>query len=53
VTATEFHWSLRAGARAGGATGPVQPQPAQRVAEAIIDVIRSGEEEVMLGQPIR
>jgi len=50
VTATEFHQSLRAGARVGGATGSVQPQPAQRMAEAIVDVIRSGEDEVLLGQ---
>ena len=45
VTATEFHASLRAGARVGGDAGPVQPQSPERVAQAIVGVIRSGEEE--------
>ena len=49
VTATEFHHSLRAGARVGGDSWSVTPHPADRVAEAIVDAIRSGEEEVMLG----
>lgn len=48
VTATEFHGSLRAGARVGGSAGPIPPQSPEFVAEAIVDVIRSGEEEVIL-----
>jgi len=48
VTATEFHQSLAAGARVGGSAGPIPPQSPESVAEAIVDVIRSGEEEVIL-----
>jgi short-subunit dehydrogenase len=50
VTATEFHQSLRAGARVGGgwAGGRIEPHSAAEVAEAIIGVIRSGEPEVLL-----
>jgi short-subunit dehydrogenase len=53
VTATEFHASLRAGARVDGGAGPIQAQPAERVAEAIIALIRSGEAEVLPGQATR
>lgn len=49
VTATEFHQALRAGARVGGwSASPVAPYTAEQVAEAIIGVIRSGAEEVVL-----
>jgi short-subunit dehydrogenase len=49
VTATEFHQSLRAGARAGGfGGGRIVPQSAESVAEAIVAIIRSGEPEVVL-----
>jgi len=49
VTATEFHKSLRAGARAGGfGGGRIEPQTAETVAAAIVGVIRSGEPEVVL-----
>jgi short-subunit dehydrogenase len=48
VTATEFHQSLAAGARAGGDSRAVRANPAESVAEAIVGVIGSGEEEVML-----
>jgi NADP-dependent 3-hydroxy acid dehydrogenase YdfG len=49
VTATEFHQALRAGARVGdGSASPVAPCTAEQVAEAIIGVIRSGAEEVVL-----
>jgi short-subunit dehydrogenase len=47
VTATEFHSSLRAGGIVGGGHGPA-PQPPERVAEAIVAVIRSGEAEAFL-----
>jgi NADP-dependent 3-hydroxy acid dehydrogenase YdfG len=47
VTATEFHRSLRAGGFAGRGGGP-EPQPAEKVAEAIVGLIRSGEPEVSL-----
>jgi short-subunit dehydrogenase len=49
VTATEFHSALRAGARVDGwGAGRIEPQSAEAVAEAIIEVIRSGEPEVVL-----
>ena len=48
VTATEFHSSLRAGARVGGGWGGPPPDPPEKVAEAIIGVIHSGEPEVMV-----
>src|SRR5664280_2096098 len=48
VTATEFHQSLAAGARVGGSAGPIPPQSPESVAEAIVGVIPSGEEEVIL-----
>jgi short-subunit dehydrogenase len=50
VTATEFHQSLAAGARVGGDSWAVKAHSAESVAEAIVSVIRSGEEEVMLTQ---
>ena len=50
VTATEFHQSLAAGGRVGGGRSPVQPHTAESVAEAILGVIASGEEEVLLTQ---
>jgi short-subunit dehydrogenase len=46
VTATEFHQSLRAGAMRGG--GHVVPQPAEVVAEAALEAIRTGAEEVVV-----
>jgi len=53
VTATEFHQSLRAGARAGGSGGGrIEPQSAESVAEAIVGLVRSGEPEAMLA-PVR
>ena len=48
VTATEFHQSLAAGARVGGDSRAVRADTAESVAEAIVGVIESGEEEVML-----
>jgi NAD(P)-dependent dehydrogenase (short-subunit alcohol dehydrogenase family) len=55
VTATEFHASLRGGQlRVGPPSGGegrawnFQPDPPARVAEAIIGLIRSGEEEAVL-----
>lgn len=49
ITATEFHQSLRAGARR---TAPSRPVPradtAEHVADVILDVIRSGAEEARL-----
>ena len=48
VTATEFHSSLAAGARVGGDSWAVRADSAESVAEAIVGVIGSGEEEIML-----
>jgi short-subunit dehydrogenase len=48
VTATEFHQSLAAGARVGGNSWAVRAHSAESVAEAIVGVIESGEEEIML-----
>jgi short-subunit dehydrogenase len=48
VTATEFHESLAAGARVGGNSWAVKAHSAESVAEAIVGVIQSGEEEIML-----
>jgi short-subunit dehydrogenase len=50
VTATEFHQSLAAGGRVGGDSWAVTPHSAESVAEAIVRVILSGEEEVLLTQ---
>ncbi len=50
VTATEFHQSLAAGARVGGGSWAAKPHPPEMVAEAIVGLIESGEEEVMLTQ---
>jgi short-subunit dehydrogenase len=50
VTATEFHQSLAAGSRVGGGSWAVKPHPPEMVAEAIIGLIESGEEEVLLTQ---
>ena len=50
VTATEFHQSLAAGAQVGGDSWSVKADSAESVAEAIVGVIRSGEEEIMLTQ---
>ncbi len=47
VVATEFHASLRAGARVGGAGGPPPIAP-EDVATAIVELIRSGAEEAVL-----
>ncbi len=48
VTATEFHRSLRAGTIAGGSGPPIEPHPPERVAAAILDLIRTGAEEAVL-----
>ena len=48
VTATEFHQSLAAGARVDGNSWAVRADSAESVAEAIVGVIGSGEEEIML-----
>jgi short-subunit dehydrogenase len=50
VTATEFHQSLAAGGRVGGGSWSVKPHTAEFVAEAILGLIASGEEEVQLTQ---
>jgi short-subunit dehydrogenase len=50
VTATEFHQSLAAGGRVGGGSWSVKPHSAEFVAEAIVGVIGSGEEEILLTQ---
>jgi NADP-dependent 3-hydroxy acid dehydrogenase YdfG len=47
VTATEFHSTLRAGAGPGRRPG-FEPHPPELVAEAIIDLVRTGEEEAIL-----
>ena len=47
VTATEFHQSLAAGTRVGDPWA-VRAHSAESVAEAIVGVIQSGEEEIML-----
>jgi short-subunit dehydrogenase len=50
VTATEFHQSLAAGGMVGGGSRTVKPHSAEFVAEAILGLIVSGEEEVQLTQ---
>ncbi len=50
VTATEFHQSLAAGGRVGGGSGAPKPHSAESVAQAIVDVIQSGDEEILLTQ---
>lgn len=50
VTATEFHQSLAAGARVDGDSWTAKAQPAESVAEAIVGVIQSGDEEILLTQ---
>jgi short-subunit dehydrogenase len=50
VTATEFHQSLAAGRMVGGGSRSVKPHTAEFVAEAILGLIASGEEEVQLTQ---
>lgn len=50
VTATEFHQSLAAGGRVGGGSWSVQPHSAESVAEAILGLIVSGDEEALLTQ---
>ena len=50
VTATEFHQSLAAGGRVGGGSWTPRPHSAESVAEAIVDVIQSGDEEILLTQ---
>jgi short-subunit dehydrogenase len=46
VTATEFHQSLRAGVMRGG--GHIVPAPADVVAEAILEAIRTGAAETVV-----
>ena len=50
VTATEFPQSLAAGGMVGGGSRSVKPHTAEFVAEAILGLIVSGEEEVQLTQ---
>ena len=50
VTDTEFHQSLAAGSRVGGGAWAPPPHPPEMVAEAILGVIESGEEEALLKQ---
>ena len=50
VTATEFHQSLAAGGRVGGGSWSVKPHSAESVAEAILGLIVSGDEEILLTQ---
>jgi NAD(P)-dependent dehydrogenase (short-subunit alcohol dehydrogenase family) len=50
VTATEFHQSLAAGARVGGGWSGPPPQSPEKVAEAILALIESGDEEAQLTQ---
>jgi NADP-dependent 3-hydroxy acid dehydrogenase YdfG len=50
VTATDFHQSLAAGGMVGGGSRSVKPHTAEFVAEAILGLIVSGEEEVQLTQ---
>ncbi|MGA3031372.1 MAG: SDR family oxidoreductase [Candidatus Limnocylindrales bacterium] len=50
VTATEFHQSLAAGGRVGGGSGAPKSHSPEMVAEAILSLIRSGEEEALLIQ---
>lgn len=47
VTATEFHDTLRAGA-ISSAGRRFEPDTAERVADAILDLIRTGDEEALL-----
>jgi short-subunit dehydrogenase len=49
VTATEFHRSLRAGSMRGGT---LEPRPPEVVADAILRAIRTGEAEIVPGQPL-
>jgi NADP-dependent 3-hydroxy acid dehydrogenase YdfG len=50
VTATEFHQSLAAGGRVGGGSWSAKPHSAEFVAEAILGLIASGDEETLLTQ---
>ena len=50
VTATEFHQSLAAGARVGGGWSGPPPHSAEKVADAILALIESGDEETQLTQ---
>jgi len=50
VTATEFHQSLAAGARVDGDSWAAKAQTSESVAEAIVGVIQSGDEEILLTQ---
>jgi short-subunit dehydrogenase len=47
ITATEFHTTLRAGQLRNRPDGP-PPQTAEQVAEAILALIASGDEEAVL-----
>lgn len=50
VTATEFHDQLRAGSGPGGRPG-FEADPPERVAAAIVELIRTGESEAVLVPP--
>jgi NADP-dependent 3-hydroxy acid dehydrogenase YdfG len=51
VTATEFHTSLRAGGMPSGRAGMPPADPPERVAEAILGLVESGEPEAVLVPP--
>ena len=49
ITATEFHETLRAGAGPAGPRRPgLEPQSAEHVAERILELLESGEEQSVL-----
>ena len=50
VTATEFHQSLASGGRVGGGGWTPEPHSADQVAEAILGLVDSGDEEALLTQ---
>jgi short-subunit dehydrogenase len=50
VTATEFHQSLAAGGRVGGGWSGPPPHSPEKVAEAILALVESGDEEALLTQ---
>jgi hypothetical protein len=47
VTATEFHETLRAGSGPSRRPG-LEPDSAEKVAETIVDLVRSGDVEAVL-----
>ena len=51
VTATEFHTVLRAGGMPAGRAGMPPADPPERVAEAVLELVGSGAEEMVLLPP--